>query len=115
VATCGTCGRSWDDGAVTAWTPAPSARCPFEAFHGDGPESWHDLRPSYVHELAGDVADALSGPAAASSADFVAWERIRNAGTAELLELVQYAGEPSAVLEAAREELARRIDATTPG
>jgi hypothetical protein len=31
--TCGQCGRSWDDGVVTSMTPAPSARCPFEAFH----------------------------------------------------------------------------------
>jgi len=33
VATCGTCGRSWDDALVTSYTPAPAARCPFEAFH----------------------------------------------------------------------------------
>ncbi len=32
-ATCGHCGLSWDDGKSTAWTPAPSARCPFESFH----------------------------------------------------------------------------------
>jgi hypothetical protein len=32
-ATCGHCGLSWDDGIVTSMTPAPSARCPFEAFH----------------------------------------------------------------------------------
>ena len=31
--TCNTCGRSWDDAVVTEMTPAPSARCPFEAFH----------------------------------------------------------------------------------
>ncbi len=35
--TCGTCGRSWDDAIGTEWTPAPSARCPFEYFH-DEPE-----------------------------------------------------------------------------
>jgi hypothetical protein len=34
-ATCGTCGRTWDDGKVTSWTPAPSGRCPFEYFHGE--------------------------------------------------------------------------------
>lgn len=34
-ATCGTCGRSWDDAIPTTWTPAPSARCPFEYFHED--------------------------------------------------------------------------------
>jgi hypothetical protein len=32
-ATCNTCGLSWDDGVSTSMTPAPSARCPFEAFH----------------------------------------------------------------------------------
>ncbi len=34
-ATCGTCGRSWDDGIATGYTPAPSARCPFEYFHDE--------------------------------------------------------------------------------
>ena len=33
LATCGTCGRSWDDSIVTSLTPAPSARCPFEYYH----------------------------------------------------------------------------------
>jgi hypothetical protein len=32
-ATCGHCGLSWDDAIPTSYTPAPSARCPFEAFH----------------------------------------------------------------------------------
>lgn len=31
--TCGHCGLTWDDAIVTGWTPAPSARCPFEYFH----------------------------------------------------------------------------------
>lgn len=31
--TCGTCHRTWDDAVVTSVTPAPSARCPFEAWH----------------------------------------------------------------------------------
>lgn len=34
-ATCGTCGRCWDDAIVTSMTPAPSGRCPFEAFHDE--------------------------------------------------------------------------------
>lgn len=33
IATCGTCGRSWDDAVPSAVTPAPSARCPFEYSH----------------------------------------------------------------------------------
>jgi hypothetical protein len=39
--TCGTCGRTWDDALVTGVTPAPSARCPFEAQHEDD-ESFAD-------------------------------------------------------------------------
>jgi hypothetical protein len=35
VATCGVCGRSWNDAAVSSWTPAPSGRCPFEYEHED--------------------------------------------------------------------------------
>jgi len=31
--TCGTCGRTWNDAAVSSMTPAPSGRCPFETEH----------------------------------------------------------------------------------
>lgn len=52
VVTCGTCNLSWDDAVPTSWTPAPSARCPFEYFHvhettervtvwADGFGQWH--------------------------------------------------------------------------
>jgi len=33
MATCGSCGRSWNDALMTSWTPAPSGRCPFEYWH----------------------------------------------------------------------------------
>ncbi len=33
IATCGNCGRSWNDAAISSRTPAPSARCPFEDKH----------------------------------------------------------------------------------
>lgn len=36
LAQCGTCHRLWDDAIPTSLTPAPSARCPFEYFHGTG-------------------------------------------------------------------------------
>lgn len=49
-ATCGTCGRSWDDAIPTSYTPAPSARCPFEAFHGAA--TWADENPEDAEELA---------------------------------------------------------------
>ena len=33
VATCGECGRSWDDSVSTSVTPTPSGRCAFESDH----------------------------------------------------------------------------------
>lgn len=47
VVTCGGCGRSWDDSVVTAYTPAPSARCPFEYDH-DEPDADHYPRTDDV-------------------------------------------------------------------
>lgn len=35
VATCGQCGRSWNDAATSSLTPVPSGRCPFEYEHED--------------------------------------------------------------------------------
>lgn len=32
-ATCGTCGRRWDDAKSTSLTPVPAGRCPFEYAH----------------------------------------------------------------------------------
>jgi hypothetical protein len=46
-ATCGTCGRSWDDAIATEYTPAPSGRCPFEAYH----ETWAEANPDEAEEL----------------------------------------------------------------
>lgn len=34
VATCGECGRSWDNDRASGLTPTPSGRCPFEYDHG---------------------------------------------------------------------------------
>lgn len=41
VATCGTCGRSWNDAAISDRTPVPSGRCPFEhtSEHRQQPEA----------------------------------------------------------------------------
>lgn len=36
---CYNCGLCWDDDVVTSMTPAPSGRCPFEAFHLPAPEA----------------------------------------------------------------------------
>ncbi len=35
VATCGTCGESWNDAIMGTYTPAPSGRCPFEYVHAE--------------------------------------------------------------------------------
>lgn len=50
VATCGACGRSWDDAVSSALTPAPSARCPFEYDHGEPITGW------YTGDLAAPIA-----------------------------------------------------------
>jgi hypothetical protein len=72
-ATCGACGRSWDNAASTSYTPAPSGRCPFEAFHAPtvepGEEAGHGMEltvaevrrttalPAQVTDA--DIADAI--------------------------------------------------------
>lgn len=33
IATCGECGKSWNDALVSGSTPAPSGRCPYEGIH----------------------------------------------------------------------------------
>lgn len=33
MSTCGTCGKSWNDALISERTPAPAARCPYEAWH----------------------------------------------------------------------------------
>ena len=47
MATCGTCGLSWDDAIPTSYTPAPAARCPFEVFH-KAPKSDAFKRPTWI-------------------------------------------------------------------
>lgn len=51
IATCGTCGLSWDDSIVTGMTPAPAARCPFEYFHEKDDEGEDiELEPDEIPE-----------------------------------------------------------------
>jgi hypothetical protein len=56
--TCGTCGRTWDDAIVTGMTPAPSGRCPFEAYH-DEPEPRATPRPPTAAVELGRMRKAL--------------------------------------------------------
>ncbi|AVE00735.1 hypothetical protein KNU14_gp83 [Gordonia phage Buggaboo] len=41
IATCGACGRRWDDAHVSSVTPTPSGRCPFEYDHGQPIARWY--------------------------------------------------------------------------
>ena len=52
AATCGTCGRSWDDTISTSVTPVPSGRCPWEYEHDSEREP---LQYHYV--VWGEVRD----------------------------------------------------------
>ena len=38
-ATCGTCGRTWNDAIISDTTPVPSGRCPFEHEHEHGDDA----------------------------------------------------------------------------
>jgi len=61
IATCGTCGRSWNDAAVSSMTPAPSGRCPFEYEHDEleagTPGTTYTATPATYHDPAGRLAD----------------------------------------------------------
>lgn len=63
VATCGECGRSWNDAAISSVTPAPSARCPFEYEH-DKTYIVIENTPGYLPEdddpYIGDYAGAVA-------------------------------------------------------
>lgn len=58
--TCGTCGRSWDDSIPTSYTPAPSARCPFEYFHESDDEDERQQPP--ITLKAGQGYGEILGP-----------------------------------------------------
>jgi hypothetical protein len=51
VATCGTCGRSWDDSVITSVTPVPGGRCPFEAEHDTEQHAQHARDSSLAREI----------------------------------------------------------------
>ena len=62
VVTCGECGRTWDDAAVSDLTPAPAGRCPFEDEHADVPRVEPRLSAAgatSVRELQEELQQAL--------------------------------------------------------
>lgn len=58
VATCGTCGRSWDDGFCSGVTPTPAGRCPFEYQHK--PEPRRIKRADIRGRLRGAARDLVN-------------------------------------------------------
>lgn len=56
AAECGTCGFKWDDSISTAWTPAPSGRCPNEYNHEDPDDQSGELGPVSPAEMAANAA-----------------------------------------------------------
>lgn len=79
MATCGTCGKSWNDALITGTTPAPSVRCPYEYLHQEIDElkalkvlaeeaegyapGWRHgeslIRDSYFEQYAEELADDI--------------------------------------------------------
>lgn len=81
LATCGVCGRTWNDAAVSGVTPVPAGRCPFEYDHADmldrdgaitdladALESWHSDARLELEGFAADVFGWAMG--------FVDWRHI---------------------------------------
>lgn len=60
TATCGECGRSWDDGKSTSVTPTPAGRCPFESEHSE-PEADDEAEHIERCVICGDVIDYCPG------------------------------------------------------
>lgn len=61
--TCGTCGRRWNDARISATTPAPAARCPFEYEHTAPEPSEHESgidRARIPRVLRQEILAALS-------------------------------------------------------
>ncbi len=66
IATCGSCGMSWNDALMTGRTPAPSARCPYEAIHPEIMEyksiakQLRQPQTAVAADISGDMAEAKS-------------------------------------------------------
>ncbi len=57
IATCGHCGRSWDDSIPTHLTPVPAGRCPFEYSH-----RYREPRKFKTHSRRGFIISRTAGP-----------------------------------------------------
>ncbi len=54
-----TCGYYWDDTIATAYTPAPSGRCPFEAFHVDAEADRQEADRLFAEAVRSVPADVV--------------------------------------------------------
>lgn len=73
VATCGHCGRSWNDAATSSLTPTPSGRCPFEYEHEyPAADRTEKLREAARDRWASDELE-ITDSAQVSWADSGAW------------------------------------------
>ena len=80
VATCGTCGLSWNDAAVSSLTPTPAGRCPFEYEHEEEePEVTIEERVARAIKVGTRWADNLDANA------YDAQVRVKNEELARLL------------------------------
>lgn len=55
IATCGTCGKSWNNALISERTPAPSARCPYEALHDEIAE--YNTLKELLEDMRGNGGD----------------------------------------------------------
>lgn len=96
-ATCGACGLTWNDAAISSRTPTPGGRCPFEAVHGEAEElktlreladeasgyaaDWQYgealIRDSYFEEYAQELAEDIGAinPDSSWPNNCIDWER----------------------------------------
>lgn len=96
IATCGECGKSWNDALITDRTPVPSGRCPYESIHdeieelaklkalaeegedyGDWAHGEALIRDSYFQEYAEQLADDIGAinPKATWPLNCIDWEK----------------------------------------
>jgi hypothetical protein len=59
TATCGTCGKSWNDALISSSTPTPGGRCPYEHIHDEIEEL--KVLHSLAEEASGYAADWSHG------------------------------------------------------
>ena len=78
LATCGYCGRTWNDAAISSVTPVPAGRCPFECDH-----DYKEPRPLRDYVVTVEVAGCSAGWACKAEGPVHALEQFANAHAME--------------------------------